>query len=227
MQSTVFRAVVLVAALSIVGCALSTPQSASRKLDTWLYIKYDNGRERWIGFPGGLQFTKFEHGGVEFIDNSTLTSQSFDAKRSPYITENSFPDRPSEPIVVDWLKTPQDFMEMRVESLETGEHQDLEKSIEVLDGRSLDRYDYFARDALGERNLGLQIWVDRDARILVREREWISPRKPIMGDYRIVASGPSSIHDLGQRKAHTQLGSAVDRVFLPRGPRKNNFTVGA
>ena len=44
--------------------------------------------------------------------------------------------------------------------------------------------------------------MDREARILVREREWLSPpdkttkRRPITGDYRIVRSGPSSIQPL-------------------------------
>lgn len=195
-------------------------QMNPRAEESWIHVRYDNGREQWISFPGGRHFIKYEDGQATFADSLLLLSQSYNPRLGRYISEKSpagissnlfsaaleevmWQRRTSNLFSGGLPETAQDYMRMEIEGFEWG-GPDIEMHPETINDRLLNRYDAYADDRNGQRVLVYQLWIDPLQQTLVRERLRLEPhqireqnREYITGEYDFPDSGPSSIYDLG------------------------------
>jgi hypothetical protein len=167
---------------------------------TWVHVKFDNGREEWTNLRDGRQFLRevgYFEGHTTFWDPSTGVALSYWPDRSRQILKGKGKMRMPAPsaweLVVGWL-------ERASQSKQSG----VEQHEEVVAGRRLVRFDSFYDDAIGRRLLVQSIWADPATHLPVRiwrklqlgERN-VEKREAIVGDYEFPASGPSRLEDLG------------------------------
>lgn len=168
---------------------------------SWVFVKYDNGREEWHDLVNGRYFEKRERY-YEFQDRRQsithfyrpgMNSVSVLERGSGEGAESRWQSRSPWEIIVSPVEKPNEKLRMRVE-----------KHTETVDGQELVRFDVYRIDALDREVLSRQLWADPASRLPVRLR-----RRPHMGEHNpeehefITAefsfpqTGPATIYDLG------------------------------
>jgi len=214
---TKFAAVVLLITGIIVGFSVLTgsPDMASVALgdvreafiaQTWVHVKYDNGREEWRNICEGKHFYISESGWCFFVDYASNTRLEH-SSNSDYILEVTptiYPEGkvpPWEPGIA-WEVVLGFFAEGDSKAL--GQYTDIEKYVDTADGQEIVRFDIYYLDALDNRVLATQIWADPESRLplRIRNRLTLALRERmgieyITGEYDFPDTGPESIFDLG------------------------------
>ena len=164
----------------------------------WVHVKYDSGREEWHNLSVGDTFLKYARGmlyagagvyhhrympGWKCITQSRRASSTADLPR----------ERSAWEVVVGPLEKPSE-----------SRRANIEKCTEVVDGRSLVRFDVYRLDAYDRKVLAEQLWADPKTRlpVRVRRRHKASEREKqgrdfMVGDFDFPETGPTTIYDLG------------------------------
>ncbi|MFA5864941.1 MAG: hypothetical protein WC975_09670 [Phycisphaerae bacterium] len=165
---------------------------------TWVHVKYDNGREEWNNLRGGQYFLKEVNGFTMFADYPRGLRYNYNAEHGNYITEMEIPAYSTSPMRYR--------LDMLLHSLDMAGSKDMGQDLrhEVINGRSVVRFEMYTLDAFGKRHVCEHLWVDTNTRLPFRSRRYLSladrksqKREFVTGDYEFPATGPSSIFDLG------------------------------
>ena len=166
---------------------------------TWVHVKYDNGREEWRELKEGLFFYRTEDGSVTLVDATRGRSMSYTPRLGGHVSGAATRPTPLSPW--DSVVDPLDQFSKN-EGPRMG--RQAEKHADTVDGKRLIRFDLYIDDALGKRLLVRQLWADPQTRLPVRVRERIrfGLRKEggsefRAGQYDFPASGPRTLYDLG------------------------------
>lgn len=169
----------------------------------WVHVKYEGGKEEWYAPRLGIRAIKQEQEGYyDFRDYVNGKSQTFSYWK--LVHERDMTPHQATASAWDLLVRP---LELETEGNGEDEYYDAERHEEVVDGRSLTRFDRYFTDALGERILVQQLWADPKTRLPVRIRnrigmhtseEWkLRHREFYTGEYDFPESGPLSVFDMG------------------------------
>jgi hypothetical protein len=163
---------------------------------TWVHVKYDNGREQWINLRENRFFFKHENGNAVVLDY-VKGVRYFCFSNSQSLTEDKIS-------VSSQGATPWDCVVGFYEKEADNKNPDVEEHAETVAGRQLVRFDISFKDALGQRVLVRQTWADPETRLPIRDRERLQlalreeqKREFITGEYDFPATGPKDIYDLG------------------------------
>jgi hypothetical protein len=192
-----------------VSVALGDVQQAFVE-QSWVHLKYDNGRERWYDLQNGRYYYKSEKGRISwitFVDRVRNIRQSYHPTLGQHISE----DRPAiypEGVIPPW--EPKSAWEEIVGHLEKAaeeggsERWRVERAVDDVDGIVLVRFNCYYNDALGRWLVKTKIWADPETQLPVKiwERLGLARRKEqgrefITGYFDFPVDGPGSIYDLG------------------------------
>jgi hypothetical protein len=177
---------------------LAQVQSALKE-QTWVHVKYDNGREEWTNLRDGQFFFKDVDGFTMFTDYAQGVRYDCWPESGKYISEIKIPASSSSPQKYVW-----NLILDSLDKYKSGSASKAELQFDVIDGRRLARFESFTIDGLGKRVIVEKTWVDPETRLPVRVWRYLSlaereeqKRESITGNYDFPVSGPSSIYDLG------------------------------
>lgn len=204
--------------LSIDGASIAWADVQKAFLaEKWVHLKYDNGREKWISLLEGKYCFKYEAGQsfkedterIVFIDRVLNLRQIYDPTWGSEVISEDRPALYKDNIIPPWEpKTAWEAVvgpfEKMIEKGEKKEYVEVEKHREILRSQNYIRFDIYHFDAIDQKLLIEQIWVDSKSRLPVKIRERLQlaereaqNREFITGEFDFPESGPSSIYDLG------------------------------
>jgi len=170
---------------------------------SWVHIKYDNGRERWDNLHEGKAYFKNEIGTFVVIDYALNVRHDFvygEDHITAYTLSEDGKARPWPLTAWELIVGPLE----KADGKQLGKYHEAEKHADTLDDRQLIRFDIYFFDALGQRILIREVWADPTTHLPFRIREKLSAgdqrgqkREYITGDFDFPKTGPDTIYDLG------------------------------
>jgi hypothetical protein len=176
----------------------------------WVHREYSNDDEWWFSLQDGKSFFRRSDGRTVFVNRAlNIRHVYYPELHGEYIVED-------EPATYKDGKVPA-YEPMDAWDLVLGPYegaskrdsdiQEYERHREVVDGKTLVRFDYYYTDALDRRLLMEQIWADPETRLPARSRRRLqlaeregSDKEFVEAVYDFPDTGPGSIHDLGVPK---------------------------
>lgn len=166
---------------------------------TWVHVKFDNGREEWTNLRDGRHLLRevggHHEGRTTFSDPSTGVYLAYWPDEGQRIVKGKFRTYPQ----------PSSAWELIVGPLEQGARRgSVEQHEDVVNSRKVVLFERYFNDEIGRHLLIERVWADPATRLPIRvwrklnlaERQWQN-REAITGDYEFPASGPSRLEDLG------------------------------
>ena len=172
----------------------------------WIHVQYDNGDEQWISPSKRIWAVSWASGSVFFTDYQTGIQHSYHGPHNKQISVRQLEPWKSARSAWDVIVG---YLEERVDEPGGEGRFQAERHSEIVDGHRLVRFDSYIIDALDQRTLVKQIWVDTKTRLPVKVRRRLHygerknqnlEQKFITGTYTFPDSGPGSIYDLGVQK---------------------------
>ena len=166
---------------------------------SWVHLKYDNGRERWISLRDGRRFYQHENRYVDYFDYDRGVRRIYRGVDFRKIYESHI--EPEEKPTDAW-DAALGWYERSVGKPKNA--YEVEKHTETVNGQRLIRFDTYYTDVQGRRLLSGQTWANPDTRLPVWERHRLQRhereeqnREWITGTYNFPETGPTSLYDLG------------------------------
>ncbi len=159
----------------------------------WIYLKIDDS-ESWVSIHGPLSYYRSETGMVRVQNTETGVYQVYEPRRDPDVTRQGV-GRPSE--------AGSAWEAMLAMFVDAGDNPavDLQQVADNIDGQAAARFDGYLIDAMDNRHLMVQLWVNRETRLPMRMRFRTGPPSEMgewsVGTFQFLDKGPASIHDLG------------------------------
>lgn len=190
----------------------------------WIHVRFDNGTERWISLTHGIR--------AEITPDSVFDYYDDDVRFTDYIAgvDYHYHGRGEVIYVRDASKLALPttaweaivgHVERMADDSEEGGRWRVERYTEIIDGRTLVRFDEHHVDVLDQSLLVRQIWADPGTRLPVKIRR----RVPIherrtgaafkTGICDFPESGPQSIYDLGVRRDVRGLDTRQTETDVP------------
>eukprot|EP00475_Leptophrys_vorax_P021949 TRINITY_DN2982_c0_g1_i7.p1 TRINITY_DN2982_c0_g1~~TRINITY_DN2982_c0_g1_i7.p1 ORF type:complete len:499 (-),score=20.45 TRINITY_DN2982_c0_g1_i7:52-1548(-) len=171
----------------------------------WIHEKFDDGNETWTCNKERIRFMKDETGGVKFMDDKEFLFVQYWAG-DDHITET----RPS-PEQLEQLKNSKPVVarqstDGKEDSVGAGgdDTGPMKAVKDIVDGQEMLRFEAFHTDALGQRHLTYQLWVDQKSQLPVRSRRWIKStdagvvsQRALDGTFDFPKTGPVDIYEIG------------------------------
>jgi hypothetical protein len=163
----------------------------------WILISYDDNKQEWVNLQKRLCFVTYKEENpynfyVGMRDHTKGIWLAYHSNWGQQIHEDSFevrpyPVSPWEYAVGGWDDTGRSRFP----------HTIVEKASDIVDGKSVVRFDTYNVGPLDLRVLIEQVWADPETRLPVRIRQYSSPDEFTTGDFSFPETGPSSIYELG------------------------------
>lgn len=177
----------------------------------WVYIKYDNGEERWRSPNAGVSAWRapllgYSADGKTYYDISFWNRRSGEqhrrGARSGFISKSMLRPRDPGETAWDWLVKP---LEEEIEVPAKSGRRQVERHEPTIDDRRVVRFDSYNIDMFDQRVLTQQLWADPESRLPIRIRTRTNRKEPDdnpdpgykNGVFEFPESGPTSIYDLG------------------------------
>ena len=169
---------------------------------SWVHEKYSDGEETWTSKTEGKRFSKEAGGRIQLFDEQHFVWMQY-LPGEDHITESRATKEQlaeisrrnlTNAVLAKLSPVPKGY-KLLVES---------KRETENVDGREVLRFDLFRINALDQRVLECQLWVDSGTKLPMRSRRWIASTVEgsteqtfVEGTFGFAEKGPASIYEIG------------------------------
>ncbi len=178
--------------------------AAEFQKQSWVHVKYDNGREEWSNLTDGRYFFKDYDGRAVYSEPNGLRlawwpQTQYISKDKWFLGDKPPPHGPT----TAWDRYVKSYsVPSGTKDTGTEQHDD------VIDGKKVVRFDSHFKDLLGRQILVKQLWADPQTKLPIKVRDVLQlaeredqKRDAIVGTFSFPTTGPTDIYDLGVPKS--------------------------